>query len=78
MLPTLPKSTSLHPEKKSEGEADRIQGASAQGLFDGLGKGDQHYKITKSQTARLEGITGDSSAPGCVICLHTPALGGEV
>lgn len=52
MLPVLPKNTSSHPEKKSEGEAARIQGASAQGFFVGLGKGDQSYKITKSQTVQ--------------------------
>lgn len=49
-LPVLPKSTSSHPEKKSKGGAARIQGASAEGLFDGLGKGDQNDKITKPQT----------------------------
>lgn len=70
MLPVLPKSTSSHPEKKSEGEAARIQGASVQGEFDGLGKGDQNHKITDS--VRLGGTTGGSSTPGC---LHTPHTG---
>lgn len=76
MLPVLPKSTSSHPQKKSEGEAARIQGASAQELFNGLGKGDQNHKIT--DCVRLEGMTAVSSAPGCIICLHTPTLEGEV